>query len=227
MPYKYAYIIGCLFVSLFWLLIFLKRKDLRREMLWASFWGLPFGLIDFFLAPTYWNLDSLFGLIRKYGVGIESFIFFFIMTGLASVIYEFIWKEKPVKLARAGRFRFWLIFLILPAYAAMSILFPLKAIYNLMIVGAAGTVVIAYWRKDLRKQIFASAFIFTLLYFGVFVLVNLIFKGWVGYFYNLNNTWGILVLGIPLEELGVAFFAGAFWSAIYEYTKDYRGRKIC
>jgi len=187
---------------------------------------MPFGFIDFFLAPTYWNPDSLFGLIRKYGVGIESFIFFFVMAGLASVVYEFIWKEKPVKLARAGRSHFWLLFFIPLAYAAMSILFPSKAIYNLMIVGAAGTIVIAYWRKDLRKQIFASAFIFSLLYFGVFILLNFIFKGWVGYFYNLNNTWGILVLGIPLEEIGVAFFVGAFWSVIYEYTKVYRGRKI-
>ena len=48
----------------------------------------------------------------------------------------------------------------------------------------------------------------------------------VKYFYNLKNTWGILVLGIPLEEIGVVFFAGAFWSTIYEYTKAYREKKI-
>jgi len=46
-------------------------------MLWASFFGLPFDLVDYFLVPEYWNPESLFGLIKKYGVGIESFVFFF------------------------------------------------------------------------------------------------------------------------------------------------------
>jgi len=195
-------------------------------MLWASIWGAPFGFIDFFLVPTYWNPDSLFDLIKKYGVGIESFIFLFVMAGIASVIYEFLRKEKPVKLVRGGRPHFWLLLFTPLAYVALSISFPSKAIYNLMIVGAIGAIVTICLRRDLWKQIFASAFIFSFLYFGVFVLVNLIFKGFVEHVYNLKNTLGILVLGIPLEEIGVAFFAGAFWSTIYEYTKAYRENKI-
>jgi hypothetical protein len=225
MPYKYAYITGCLILFIFWLFIFLKRKDLRREMLWASLWGIPFGFIDFFLVPEYWNPDSLFGLIQKYGVGIESFVFLFVMAGIASVVYEFLLKEKPVKTTRNGHSHFLLIVFIPLAFVFMSILFPLKAAYNLMIAGAAGAVAIAYFRRDLWRQIFASAFIFSFLYFGVFVLLNLICKGWVEHFYNLENTWGILVLGVPLEEIGIAFFAGAFWSAVYEYVKSYRERK--
>jgi len=226
MYYKYTYITGCLILFLFWLFIFLRRKDLRREMLWASLIGMPFGFIDFFLVPTYWNPDSLFDLIKKYGVGIESFIFLFLMAGIASVIYEFLRKKKPVKLAHGGRNHFWLLFFIVFAYVVMSILFPSKAIYNLMIVGASGAVVTAYLRRDLWKQIFASAFIFSFLYFGIFVLLNLAFNGFVEYSYNLKNTWGILVLGIPLEEIGAVFFVGAFWSTFYEYTKAYREKKI-
>lgn len=222
MSYRYAYIAGCLIIFLLWLFMFLKRKDLRREMLWASFWGIPFGFIDFFLVPTYWNPDSLFDLIKKYGVGIESFVFFFVVTGVASVIYEFLQKKKTVKLVYAGRSHFWLLFFAPIAFVAMSILFPSKAIYNLMIVGAIGATITIYLRRDLWKQIFASAFIFSFFYFGTFVLVNFIFRGLVENFYNLKNTWGILILGIPLEEIGVAFFAGAFWSTIYEYTKAYR-----
>jgi hypothetical protein len=221
-PIKYAYITGCLILFLFWLFIFLKRKDLRREMLWASFLGVPFGFIDFFLVPTYWNPDSLFGFIKKYGVGIESFVFLFVMAGLVSVIYDFLQKKKLTKLAHNSYSHFWLLFLTSLTFVIMSILFPAKAVYNFMIVGAVGATIIAYFRKDLRKQIFASAFVFSFLYFGVFVLINIIFKGFVEHFYNLKNTWGILILGVPLEEIGVAFFAGAFWSTIYEYTKAYR-----
>lgn len=226
MPYQYAYITGCLILLLIWLFIFLKRKSLRQEMLSASLWGMPFGFVDYFLVPTYWNPDSLFGLIKKYGVGIESFIFLFLMAGIVSVIYEFFKKERPVKLARRGRSHLFLIIFIPLAYVAISILFPLKAIYNLMIIGAIGAIITAYLRKDLRKQIFASSFIFSFVYLGVFILVNLLFKGFIEHSYNLKNTWNILISGIPLEEIGVAFFAGAFWSTIYEYTKSYREKKI-
>ncbi len=226
MPYKYAYITGCLILLFFWLLIFLKRKDLRREMLWASFWGLPLSIVDFFLVPTYWNPESLFGLIKKYGIGIESFIFLFTITGIASVIYEFFWKEKPVKLIHSNRPHFWLLFFILFIFVSMSILFPSKTIYNLMIAGAIGAIITVYLRRDLWKQIFVSAFTLSFLYLVGLILINSMFKGLVENFYNLGNTWGILVLGIPLEEVGAAFFLGAFWSTIYEYTKAYREKKI-
>lgn len=221
-PVKYAYITGCLILFVFWLFIFLKRKDLRQEMLWASFLGMPFGFIDFFLVPTYWNPDSLFDLIKKYGVGIESFVFLFVMAGLVSVIYEFLWKKKLTKLPRDSRSHFWLLFFATFACIVMSILFPSKVVYNLMILGTIGAIVTVYLRRDLRKQMLLSAFIFSFLYLGVFVLVNWMFSGFVEYSYNLKNTWGILILGIPLEEIAVAFFAGAFWSTIYEYTKAYR-----
>ena len=97
LPYQYVYITACAILAVFWSLIFLARKDLRREMLWASLWGTPFGLIDYFLVPRYWNPESIFGLIKKYGVGPESFIFFFLMAGIVSVIYEFIWRKKTAK----------------------------------------------------------------------------------------------------------------------------------
>jgi hypothetical protein len=135
-------------------------------------------------------------------------------------------KEEPVKLAHGGRPHFWLLGLVSLAYVFMSIWFPSKAVYNLMIVGAVGATITVFLRRDLWKQMFASAFIFSFLYLGVFVLVNLIFKGFVENSYNLNNIWGILVLGVPLEEMGVAFFVGAFWSTLYEYTKSYREKKI-
>ncbi|MEY4731685.1 MAG: hypothetical protein RL681_631 [Candidatus Parcubacteria bacterium] len=224
MPYRYAYITGCSILLVFWLLVFLKRKNLRRELLWASLWGLPFGFIDYFLVPTYWNPDSLFGLIQRYGVGIESFVFLFAMTGIASVIYDFVEHKEPVKASHSRHSHYYLLFSVAFAYVAMSIMFPQRAIYNLMIAGAVGAAVVAYFRRDLWKHMCVSACMFSVLYFGVFVVVSAIFKGFVEHAYDLRHTWGILVLGVPLEEIGVAFFAGAFWSVIYEYTKAYRER---
>ncbi|MFA5098637.1 MAG: lycopene cyclase domain-containing protein [Candidatus Paceibacterota bacterium] len=226
MSYKYAYITGCLILFLFWLLIFLKRKDLRKEMLWASFFGMPLGIIDFFLVPAYWNPDSLFGLIKKYGVGIESFLFLFIIAGIASVIYEFFWKEKPVKLIHGGRPHFWLLLFFSLVFLSTSILFTSKAVYGFMVSCAIGAFIIVYLRRDLWKQVFFSAFALSIFYLGGLVLIKSMFKGLIENFYNFDNICGVLIFGIPLEEVGAAFFAGAFWSTIYEYTKSYRERKL-
>lgn len=222
MPYQYVYITCCLILFLFWILIFQRRKDLRREMLWSSFWGMPFGCVDFFLVPNYWNPDSLFGLIKIYGVGIESFIFIFLMSGIASVAYEFLRKKRPVRLPHIDHYHFWLLLFTTLSFVFLTLCFPSKAIYNLMVVGAAGALITAYLRKDLIRQIIVSAFVFSFLYFGVFILTNLLFPGFVEYSYNLKNLWGIMVLGVPLEEIGAAFFVGAYWSTIYEYTRAYR-----
>lgn len=43
---------------------------------------------------------SLFGLIEKLGFGVESFLFGFLVGGIASVIYEFFQNERVVPLTR-------------------------------------------------------------------------------------------------------------------------------
>jgi hypothetical protein len=222
MHYKYAYITGCLILFFFWILIFLKRKDLRKEMIWASLLGMPFGFIDFFLVPKYWNPDSLFGLIKKYGAGIESFFFFFAMSGIAAVIYEFLERKKIKKIKGDKKLHLAPLVLTLASFLILTKIFPLKAVYNGMIATAAGALTTICLRKDLWKQIVISGFIFSLFYSLVFFFVGQIFTGFVYDFYNFDNIWGIIIFGIPLEEIVIAFFAGAFWSTIYEYAKAYR-----
>ena len=143
MDHKYAYITGCLILFLIWLFIFLRRKDLRKEMILASFWGMPFGFIDYFLVPQYWHPSSLFGLMERYGVGIESFLFLFLMAGIASVTYEFFYNEKLVRLTHTGHRHYWLLYSVPVAFVVMSALFPTIAIYNMMIVGGIGAAITA------------------------------------------------------------------------------------
>ena len=226
MSFTYAYITGCLILSVIWLWIFLQRRDLRKELLWTSFCGLPLGFIDFFLVPTYWHPASLFNLIERYGVGIESFLFLFLMSGIASVIYDFLTRRKTVRMGHAKHGHVWLLIFVPAMFVITSLKFPMMAIYNLMIVGAVGAAITAYQRPDLKKQMLATSIIFTFLYLCIFVLMNQIFPNMVSHFYNLKHMWGILILGVPLEEVAVAFFAGAFWSTIYEYTKVYREKRV-
>ncbi len=226
LPYKYVYLFACFILFIFWFLIFVSRKDLRREMLWASFLGLPFGILDYFLVPGYWHPESLFGLMKKFGVGIESFLLFFLMSGIVSVIYEFLARRTPKKMAGSRKLHLLPLLFSVICFLVLTILFPAKAIYNFIVAGVMGALATVWLRPDLLKQAAISAVIFSLFYFVVFFLLNQIFSGFVASFYNFENISGVLVLGVPLEELSVAFFVGGFWSVFYEYVKSYREEKL-
>ncbi|MDO8575344.1 MAG: lycopene cyclase domain-containing protein [bacterium] len=226
--YEYAYLVGCLILFVSWLFIYIKRKDLRSEILWASTLGLPFGLVDYFLVPYYWYPESLFGLIRNYGVGIESFLFFFLMAGIASVIYEFV-EHKGTKKNKEKHIHIhaFPIVISLAVFVSLLIIFPHLAIYSYILSASLGCFLTILIRPDLAKQVITTGFIFVLFYTVVFLFVILIFPGWVENSYNIKSLWGIFTLGgVPLEEVLASFFAGAFWSTIYEYTKGYSEKKV-
>ncbi|MDD5589954.1 MAG: lycopene cyclase domain-containing protein [Candidatus Portnoybacteria bacterium] len=224
MPLKFVYAFACLILSLPWIFIYMKRKDLRTEMIWASLAGLPFGFVDYFLVPYYWNPESLFDLIKKYGIGIESFVFFFFMAGIASVIYDFLFGKKTGKLKK-GNFRMLPVLVALSCFLILMIGHPDRAVYALMAAVAFGAALTIYLRRDLAVQAISSSFIFALLYFFTFFIVIKLFPEMISNFYNLESTWGIFLAGVPLEEIGLAFMLGAFWSGSYETIKMRKERK--
>lgn len=63
----------------------------------------------------------------------------------------------------------------------------------------------------------ASAFIFLILYFLYFLILIALSPGYVEQVWNLKAISGILILGIPLEELLFALSFGFLWSSIYEH----------
>ena len=62
-----------------------------------------------------------------------------------------------------------------------------------------------------------SALIFLALYFIYFLSLISAYPGYVQQVWNLNAISGVLILGIPLEELMFALSFGFLWSSIYEH----------
>ena len=62
-----------------------------------------------------------------------------------------------------------------------------------------------------------SAFIFLGIYFVYFLTLIAMLPDYVGQFWNLRAISGILILGIPLEELLFAASFGFLWSSVYEH----------
>lgn len=221
-PLRYAYIFGCLILAVFWLLIFLIRKDLRREMIWASLLGLPFGIIEFFFVPHYWNPESLFDLMRKFGFGIEGFIYSFSIAGIAAAGYEFLRNKKLKKIPRDKKLHLAPFILFVFVFLLLKFIFPVKPMLDLTAAFLAGAFLTAVLRPDLLRQIIGGGMIFGVFYFLVFSFLNRISGDVVQNFYAPQILGNFKLMGVPLEETIGAFAGGAFWSTIYEYTKAYR-----
>ena len=223
---QYAYFIGCLIFLVVWLLFFVLRKDLRKEMIFGSLLAMPFGLSESLWVPEYWNPPSLFNLISNYGVGIESFLFCFICGGTAAVIYEIIFKKKIVKIRLQHKYLFGPYISVVLIFLFSEFFFPESTIYNAIVALLIGAIIIAIKRKDLIGQIIFGGIFFAIVYFFLFFIFTKIYPDYVNYVYNLENMIGVIILGVPLEEILVSFSAGAIWSCFYEYIKGYKTKDI-
>lgn len=219
--YEYAYFVGCMMLFGVWVVFYLLRNDLRKELFFGSFLGLPFGITEIFFIHEYWYPPSLFNLIAKYGFGVEDFIFSFFVGGIAAIIYEVVTKSKVKKFRPKHRgilpiILFTLLFLVLEA------VFPHTTIYNIFIALCGGSLYIGLLRRDLFTEMLVSGLTFGLLYFFLFLIFNHLFPDFIKTTYNLANLTHLSIMNIPIEEFLFAFFLGSTWSVIYEYVKGFK-----
>jgi len=220
------WLLGSLGLLLIWLLVFLLRPPVRKEMLHVSLWTMLLGFTEPFFVPEYWSPPSLFDLAAKTGFDLESFIFSFAIGGLAAVLYEAFFPVRHRAFLRYKKVRMQLHRLALVSpFLIFLILFLgtlLNPIYVVLISLFAGSLFAMLCRPDLLKKMLLGGVLFLGLYFLFFVVFTLFFPAFVEAVWNLPALSGILLLGIPLEELLFAFSVGLLWSSIYEHAHFYR-----
>lgn len=205
-----------------WLVLFLLKAELRKEMFWVSFFTMPLGLTEPIFVPEYWNPNTLFNLARTTGFDIESLIFSFAIGGIASVLYETIKKTKHYKSPKTNhKFLHWLsllfpLFLFIPLYYLM----PFNAIYSVFISLFLGSILTMICRADFIKPMLWGSLLFGSLYFVFFVIANIIFPNFVLTQWNLQALSGIIILKVPLEEIIFALGVGMLWTTYYEHFKN-------
>lgn len=201
----------------------LKDKESRKEMFIVSLWTMLAGFTEPFFVPSYWSPPSLFNLARSTGFDIESFIFAFAVGGLAVVIYERIFKisheSMPSMEKHKPRHKYHLLALISGPvlFLAFVIFAHWNPIYSAFIALMAAGFFAWYCRPDLKIKMIVSAFLFLGLYIFYFLTLIAISPYYVQNVWNLKALSGILILGIPLEELMFAFGLGFLWSSYYEH----------
>ncbi len=220
-----AWFLWSLILVAIWVVIYvlLKNRESKKEMLWVSLWTALFGFTEPLFVPTYWNPPSLFDLAHRTGFDIESFIFSFAIGGIAVAIYECIHRTSHERIETYERHlihhNYHLLSILSSPFIFFVIFFTtsLNPIYSAIIAMLVGGFFSWYCRPDLKKKMIASAFIFLGIYFVYFLTLIALYPGYVEQVWNLKAISGILILGIPLEELLFAFSFGFIWSSIYEH----------
>ena len=211
-----------------WAVIWLLKPAVRKEMLWVSILTAPLGLTEPLFVPEYWSPPSLFNLAATTGFDIESLIFSFAVGGIGAVLYETLVKVRHSRMdlheRSSRRHRFHELALAAPliVFIPLHLFTALNPIYSASIAMSAGAIAAVLCRPDLTKKIIGGSLLFLGLYFLFFLSFNLVYPGIVERVWNLRAISGILILGIPAEELLFALTFGGMWSSLYEHFKWYK-----
>jgi hypothetical protein len=222
--------IGMRYVWFFWTLAFLIPWGAlfyafpahRQIMMRVSLWTMPFGLTEPLFVPAYWSPPSLFDLANGTGFDIESLIFCFAIGGVGSVLYNILTRKKLALLAPdvrtqpSHRFHYFALISPIPAFVLLFWL-SWSPIYPGIVAMIVGSLATAWCRKDLARKTWVGGLLFAGYYTLFIGGLELLVPGYVANVWNLRTLSGIVLLGIPIEELLFAFAFGMFWSSVYEH----------
>lgn len=222
---QYAWLLWSSLLLSIWAVIYtaFKNRQGKREMLLVSLWTSLLGFTEPLFVPVYWNPPSLFDLAHRTGFDIESIIFSFAMGGIAVALYDWIFRVQHDVISIVDRHdpkhRYHLLALLSAPilFTALLVFSTINPIYSAFIAMIAGGLATWYCRPDLKKKMLTSAFLFLGLYFLYFLTLIAAYPGYVKRVWNLAALSGILVFGVPFEELMFAFGLGFLWSSVYEH----------
>ena len=223
MESPYAYLVLSLTLFGAWLVLAAARRDIRQEMVRVSVGTMFLGLTEPLFVPEYWNPPTLGDLAKRTGFDLESLLFSFAIGGIVFAAYHVLFagelSESVAHERGATRHRYHVLALLSApiAFIVLLMLTTLNPIYVAAIALVAGFFATLYCRPDLWLKMFVSGVLFLLLYFVVFALFNLVFPGYVPAVWNLDALSGLLLWGVPFEELLFAFTFGLYWSSMYEH----------
>ena len=222
---QYAWFIWSLILLTIWFGVYLllRNKESRREMLAVSFWTSLFGLTEPLFVPEYWSPPSLFDLNLKTGFDIESILWSFGVGGIVVVLYELVFKRRHMAVsaherhAARHRIHLWAVLSVPIVLIVLLLTTSLNPIYSSIVALVIGGLITLYCRPDLKSKMMVSALLFFGVYFLYFLTLIVAFPGYVELVWDLKAISGILIIGVPLEEMVFALAFGFYWSSVYEH----------
>jgi len=222
MRYHYTWLLWSAALLVPWLALYAAKPGGRRVMWRTSFATALFGLTQPIFVPEYWNPPSLFELAQRTGFDVESLIFSFAIGGIGAVLYNALAGRSLVPLGapeRAHRVhRFHRAALLGPFILFLPLyLLPWNPIYPSIVCLVAGALASALCRPDLRHNILLGGGLFLGLYALFMLGLRWATPGYMEQVWNLPVLSGVLLYGIPLEELLFGLSFGMYWAGAYEH----------
>lgn len=168
----------------------------------------------FYALNDYWNPTYVFGENFPF----EDFLYGFIFGGISTEILELFIKDKQSKSRSRPRYDLVITFLLVSLVCFL--LFVDKLGLNSIIAHIVPPIIVglyvSYLRRDLAKKALATGLIMTILTFFWQFLILVIYPDAINNHWYLENLTGILLAGVPIEELVFAFALGYGASFVYE-----------
>jgi hypothetical protein len=220
--HEYVWFIWSIAFLMPWLGLYVGYGAERRVMLLTSVFTAPFGLTEPIFVPSYWNPPSLFDLAHRTGFDLESVIFSFAIGGVGAVLYSaltgarhrpFGTRERRLPLHRHHYIALLAPFVSFPVLYAL----PWNPIYAAIAAMVVGGIANVWCRPDLKAKVWIGAALFLAYYAVFFIGLVQLWPGYVEHVWNLAALSGIVIAGIPVEELLFAASFGLYWAGAYEH----------
>ncbi len=223
MQYHYVWLIWSCAFLLPWITLYLFSDQWQRKaMWWGSIFMALFGLTEPFFVPQYWNPPSLFELAQRTGFDIESIIFSFAIGGIGTVLYNSLTRSRlePVdrqerRHARHGLHR-WALATPFTLFPVLYFL-PWNPIYAAIAAMVLGAIAAVLCRPDLKANTLVGGVLFLAIYTIFLLGLKWSAPGYIEQVWNLKALSGVVIYGLPLEELVFGFSFGLVWTGIYEH----------
>lgn len=228
MRYHYVWLIWSSAFLVPWAVLYLLNPRLRGMMWRTSAVTALLGLTEPLFVPRYWDPPSLLDLAARTGFDIESVIFAFAVGGIGAVLYTTLTRQDLAPVAdhdrHARRHRFHRAALIGPILLLVVLfLLPWNPIYPSVFALVVGAVAAVLCRPDLARRTLTGGFLFLGLYVVFMLALRWSAPGYIEQVWNLDALSGVLIAGVPLEELLFGFSFGMYWSSVYEHVTWHRG----
>lgn len=210
-------------LALFFLLLagLLARPRERKLALLSATLQAPFGLLSVFFVPDYWMPVRVFSLGD--GAGVEDLLFSFSSGGLAWLLAASLLGSRIEAAIEPRKVLVRFAAFAVPGVVAGALLWksglgPMDAALAVAVVSAA---VLAFRQRGLLHLSAAGGAGFGILYSAVLKGAYALWPRFADQ-WSAAGSWGLSVLGLPLEEVVWATGGGAVWPLFVAYLVDAR-----
>jgi len=216
--YQYYYLWSVFLLIPLWVVIFLKKKKSRTEMIYMGLFCGTCALVfdkycsffDYWRPPTISNIYTF-----------ESFLCGFFVMGLTAKIYEFVTNKEYVTATYPNPFFFLAVVLgncIL--YIALLLLYHLNSVVIYVCMLLSSSVIFLLIKPGLYKMCLLSGVINVGLTMCWYVVILTIYPDAIKTIWLSNHLSGIFIFSVPIEEHCFSFAAGCSGSLLYKVASE-------